>query len=60
MKHINNTRKNNDQRTEGLFMLLSCNNYSKNCFLMIRVIPFGIVSNTVDDCDVTANYTVYK
>ena len=41
-------------------MLLSFNNYSKNCFLMIRVIPFEIVSNTVDDCDVTANYTVYK
>ena len=60
MKGTNNARKNNDQRTEGLFKSLSFKNYSKNFFLIVRVIPSGIVSNTLDNCNILANYTVYK
>ena len=60
MKGTNDARKNNDQRTEGLLKSLSFKNYSKNFFLIIRVIPSGIVSNTLDNCNILANYTVYK
>ena len=60
MKGTNNTRKYNDQRTEGVLKSLSFKNYSKNCFLIIRNIPSGIVTNTLDNCNILAKYTAYK